>query len=210
MSLTQSLVSFAIVAAFITMVPGLDTMLVLRAALARGSRHGFVTGLGVGTGALVWGVGAAVGISALLTASTVAYNGLRVAGAAYLVWLGLRLLLSARRPGNAFETGAGPAPASLWRSWRQGLLTNLLNPKIGAFYMAVLPQFLPNEGSPLLAGLLMALVHDVEGMLWFSAIILGARKMGSWMSRPRPRQIVDAVTGVTLVGFGARLALVKD
>jgi threonine/homoserine/homoserine lactone efflux protein len=210
MSLTQSLVSFAIVAAFITIVPGLDTVLVLRAAVARGARHGFVTGLGIGTGSLFWGVGAAVGISALLTASTVAYNGLRVAGAAYMVWLGLRLLLSARRPDHGFETGAGSAPASLWRSWRQGLLTNLLNPKVGAFYMAVLPQFLPHDGSPLLAGLLMALVHDVEGMLWFSAIILGARKMRLWMSRPRPRQVVDAVTGLTLVGFGARLVLPSD
>jgi threonine/homoserine/homoserine lactone efflux protein len=197
----SSVLSFALVAGLITIIPGLDTAMVRRAAPVRGRRHGFATALGISTGALVWGAGAAIGVSALLTASSAAYTAVRIAGALYMVWLGLRLL-------RGTESAApGPVPERLYRSWRRGLMTNLLNPKVGAFYVAVLPQFIPAHTPHLAMGLLLALVHDLEGAVWFTAIILGTHTVRGLLARRAARRTIDGVTGATLIGFGLRLAL---
>ena len=116
----------------------------------------------------------------MLTASSIAYMLVRIAGAAYMIWLGSKMLWSAVRDRVGIDTPESTlaaVPATAWGSWRRGLLTNLLNPKIGAFYVAVLPQFIPAGTSHLAVGLLLALVHDVEGMLWFTAIIFGEQSM---------------------------------
>lgn len=208
----SAVASFALVAGLLTIIPGLDTALVLRSAITHGRKHAFVTALGINTGALVWGVAAAVGISALLTASTLAYTALRLVGAAYMIWLGARMVWTsvnrrrADREDDAVASAPTP-PASAWRSWRQGLLTNLLNPKIGAFYLAVLPQFIPENASPLAMGLLLALVHDVQGMAWFTLIILGTQGIRGWLRRPSVHRTVDGVTGTVLVGFGLKLGV---
>jgi threonine/homoserine/homoserine lactone efflux protein len=208
MSLLTAVLSFAVVAGLVTIIPGLDTAMVLRSAITHGPKQGFATALGVNTGALIWGAGAAVGVSALLTASTVAYTVLRIAGALYMVWFGLRLLRQAfldRGP----ESRPPPAPiaASTFRSWLRGLMTNLLNPKIGAFYVAVLPQFIPPHAPHLLVGLLLASVHDLEGLLWFTAIILGTRRVRALLARRSAQRAVDSATGLTLIGFGLKLGL---
>ncbi|MPQ99385.1 LysE family translocator [Modestobacter sp. I12A-02628] len=210
MSVLQAVGGFAVVAGLLTLLPGLDTALVLRAAMTQGRRDAFLTALGIGSGALVWGVAAAVGVSALLTASTVAYTVLRVVGAAYMVWLGARLLVGAlrRAPAPADTRAAEQAAGrSGWQAWRTGLLTNLLNPKIGAFYIAVLPPFIPDGASPLAMGLLLALVHDVLGLVWFALLILGVGRLRVALQRPRVQRTVDGVTGSVLVGFGLRLGL---
>lgn len=209
MSLLTDVASFAAVAGLLTIVPGLDTAMVLRSAVSHGRRHGFATALGVNTGALVWGAGAAVGVSALLTASTIAYTVVRIAGAVYMVWLGSGLLLRAlrHRPDARLGDAADPGAATLAGSWRKGLLTNLLNPKIGAFYVAVLPQFIPAHASHLLVGLLLAFVHDLEGIAWFSGIILAAHAARTMLSGRRLRRAIDGVTGGTLLGFGLKLGL---
>jgi threonine/homoserine/homoserine lactone efflux protein len=210
MSLLTAVLSFALVAGLITIIPGLDTAMVLRSTIAYGPRHGFATALGVSTGALIWGAGAAIGVSALLTASTDAYTALRIVGAAYMVYLGCRLLheaLRRRARGGADAAEAPPVETTLVRSWSRGLLTNLLNPKIGAFYVAVLPQFIPAHAPHLLVGLLLASVHDAEGMVWFTAIILGARSVRALLARRSAQRAVDGVTGLTLLGFGLKLGL---
>jgi threonine/homoserine/homoserine lactone efflux protein len=208
MSLTSAVLSFAILAGLLTIVPGLDTALVLRAAISQGRREAFATALGICTGALVWGAGAAVGVSVLLTASTTAYTAVRIAGAAYMVWLGGTLLLAAvRRQGRDASRSAPAAAATAWQCWRRGLLTNLLNPKIGAFYVAVLPQFIPPDSSHLAVGLLLALVHDIEGMLWFTGLILGAQWARRWLGRRGTQRAVDSLTGTALLGFGVKLGL---
>ena len=206
--LVKDVLSFAAVAGLLTIIPGLDTAMVLRSTAAYGRRHGFATALGVNAGALVWGAGAAVGVSALLTASTVAYTVVRVVGAAYMISLGARLLRQARRGEiDAAAPAASPARQSLGSSWRRGFTTNLLNPKIGAFYVAVLPQFIPAHAPHLAVGLLLALVHDLEGLTWFSAIILGAHTVRRWLQSRRTRRGLDGVTGATLIGFGIKLGL---
>lgn len=212
MTVTSAVVSFALVAGLLTVVPGLDTALVLRSAIIHGKKYAFATALGINCGALVWGVGAAVGVSALLGAPTLAYTSLRVVGAAYMVWLGGRLIWTGaiRRPTGPEAdsgTGVGAPGDTVWRSFRRGLLTNLLNPKIGAFYLAMLPQFIPEHTSRLAMGVLLALVHDVEGMLWFTLIILSAARMRAWLARRTAQRMVDGGTGSVLVGFGLKLGL---
>ncbi|MBA3799352.1 MAG: LysE family translocator, partial [Geodermatophilaceae bacterium] len=201
--------SFALVAGLVTITPGLDTALVLRSALTKGRWPAYATALGVCSGVLVWGMAAAVGISALLTASEVAYTVLRLVGAAYLIWLGLRLLWAAIRRDRVTEASTGDvAPGtSGWAAWRQGFGVNILNPKIGAFYVALLPQFIPADAAPVLMGLLLATVHAVEGIVWFSLIIAGAHAMRAWLGRRRVQRSLDGSTGAVLIGFGIALSL---
>nr|WP_269330245.1 LysE family translocator [Kineosporia babensis] len=194
-------------------MPGLDTALVLRSAAAHGRAHAFATALGINTGALIWGVAAAAGATALLTASETAYTVLRFAGAGYLVWMGFGLLRSLWRRSASVELGAAvEGRPRLLVSYRRGMTTNLLNPKIGVFYMAMIPQFIPEGTSHLLMGVLLALVHDIEGMVWFTALILGVERIGAVLRRLRVRRrtaqrSLDGVTGVVLIGFGVDLAV---
>jgi threonine/homoserine/homoserine lactone efflux protein len=208
-SLSTAVLSFAIVAGLITIIPGLDTAMVLRAAIAHGRKQAFATALGINTGALIWGAGAAVGVSALVTASTVAYTAPRAAGAVYMIWLGARLLRNALRTDEVASavTLQVVVPPGTLRSWLRGLMTNLLNPKIGAFYVAVLPQFIPAHTSHLAVGLLLAFVHDLEGMAWFTAIILGSHSIRTVLNRRSARRAADGITGATLIGFGLKLGL---
>jgi threonine/homoserine/homoserine lactone efflux protein len=207
-SLGTAVATFAVVALALTLTPGLDTALVLRAALTRSRRDAAATAAGIVAGLFVGGAAAAVGIAALLTASQVAYDVLRYAGAAYLVWFGLRLLVRAVRANPGAEP-AGAADSSAWRAARQGLATNLLNPKVGVFYVALLPQFLPAGSGPLAAGLLLAGVHGLISVVWFTVLITLASALGRWLRRPATVRAIDGVTGATLVGFGVRLAFAR-
>ena len=200
--------TFALVALALTLTPGLDTALVLRAALTRSRRDAAATAAGIVAGLFVWGAAAAVGISALLTASQIAYDVLRLAGATYLVWFGLRLLVRAVR-GTPKEEPAGAADGSAWRAARQGLATNLLNPKVGVFYVALLPQFLPADGNPLGVGLLLAGVHGLISAVWFALLIVLASALGARLRRPGTVRAIDGVTGTMLIGFGVKLAVTR-
>ncbi len=207
MTLGTAVLGFAVVAAALTVTPGLDTARVLRAALTRGRPEATATAGGIVAGLFVWGAAAAVGISALLATSRLAYDVLRWAGAAYLAWFGLRLLVRALRRGPDPARPEGADGASAWRAARLGLMTNLLNPKVGVFYVALLPQFLPAGSDPLLVGLLLAAVHAVLSVAWFALLIGLAAAFGRWLRRPATVRAIDGVTGATLIGFGARLAL---
>lgn len=208
MSLFSSVVSFAVVAGLVTIIPGLDTAMVLRSAITQPRKQAFATALGVSTGLLIWGAFAAVGVSALLTASTVAYTGLRLLGAIYMIGLGSRLLIKARaQKDDRGRDAASELSDGLSRGWSTGLMTNLLNPKIGAFYVAVLPQFIPAHDSHLAVGLLLAGVHNAEGIAWFTAIILGANAARRVLDRRSTHRAIDGITGIALVGFGLKLAL---
>ncbi|MEU3909946.1 LysE family translocator [Streptomyces sp. NPDC029721] len=214
MTISSALLSFAVVAGMLTIMPGLDTALVLRSAITLGRRRAFATALGILCGVLVWGMAAAVGASAVLTASRLLYDALRVAGAVYLAWLGIgmlrRTLKERRRPASADPAeGAGAEAAEeTWvRSWARGLGTSLLNPKNGVFYMAMLPQFIPSGAPHLLMGAVLAAVHDLEGLVWFSALIFGTQLARRWLDRGSVRRAIDAITGTVLVGFGIKLAL---
>jgi threonine/homoserine/homoserine lactone efflux protein len=206
-SLAASVLTFALLAGALTVTPGLDTALVLRAALTSGRREAAATAAGIVGGLFVWGAAAAAGVSALLTASDVAYDVLRYAGAGYLVWLGGRLLLRAVRGTGVGAEADGTPPATTWRAARIGLATNLLNPKVGIFYVALLPQFVPAGSGALWVGLLLAAVHAVLSMLWFALLIGLAAVLSRWLRRPSTVRVIDGITGTALVGFGVRLAV---
>ncbi|MFI9359551.1 LysE family translocator [Kitasatospora sp. NPDC053057] len=217
MTIASAIASFAVVAGMLTIMPGLDTALVLRSAITLGRRRAFATALGILCGVLVWGVAAAVGASAVLTASHLLYDALRVAGAGYLAWLGIgmirRTLKERGRPApgdTAGSAGTTNAEATWARSWARGLGTSLLNPKNGVFYMAMLPQFIPTGASHLLMGVVLATVHDLEGLVWFSALIFGTQLVRRWLNRGSVQRAIDAITGTVLVGFGIKLALADN
>jgi threonine/homoserine/homoserine lactone efflux protein len=211
--LVQALLSFAVVAGLLTLVPGIDTALVLRSSISKSRSFAFATALGINTGTMVWGIAAAVGVSALLAASELAYRVLTMAGAAYMVWLGASLLWKSRGkatlPAGPGDVTALPAPSGrqLSRGWFMGTATNLLNPKVGVFYIATIPQFIPPGVSPLLMGILLAGVHCVLGMAWSTFLIFGVGLASKWLKGARSVRIIDRITGTVLVGFGLKLAL---
>lgn len=212
MTFTQAVLSFAVVAGLLTLVPGIDTSIVLRAGLTRRRAVAFATAAGVCTGALAWGAAAAVGASVLLAASDLAYRALTLAGAAYMAWLGASLIWKTiGRKGTAGpHVLADPAPAhdgTLVGAWLKGTATNLLNPKVGVFYIATIPQFIPAGMSPAAMGLLLAAVHGIMAMGWFTLIIIGTGFASKWLRSPRSIKVIDRITGTVLIGFGARLAL---
>ena len=204
-TLPTAVLGFAVVAAALTVTPGLDTALVLRSAMSGRRREAAATGGGIVAGLFVWGAAAAAGISALLTASQAAYDVVRYAGAGWLVWFGGRLLWRALRPAPPADPAA-PSSRSAWRAVRLGLVTNLLNPKVGVFYLALLPPFEPPGADPLAVGLLLAAVHAVLSLAWFTLLIGLAGVLGRRLRNPRTVRAIDGVTGATLVGFGVRLA----
>jgi Putative threonine efflux protein len=207
MTIPEALLGFAVVAALLTVIPGLDTALVLRSSLTRSRPYAVSTALGIQFGVLVWGVAAAVGATALFAASELAYDLLTLGGAIYLVGLGIWLLVSSFRRVEPAHADVPRLEPGLWRGWLTGAVTNLLNPKVGVFYLATIPQFVPAGVSPLLMGVLLAGVHVVLGMTWFAGIILGGGALGSRLGRPGFVRWIDRVTGGVLIGFGVKLAL---
>jgi threonine/homoserine/homoserine lactone efflux protein len=203
-----ALLAFTAVAVVLTITPGLDTMLVLRTAIGAGPRVGLLAGLGIGLGCYVWGVATAVGLTALLAASELAFTILRIAGAAYLVWLGGRALWNARkRKATTPETDDAPPPSlGALAAIRNGFLTNLLNPKIGVFYMTLLPQFVPPGRSEFWTTLALVTIHNVLGMLWFGLLASAARTMRHRLSRPNVKRRIEQLTGLAFLGFGVQLA----
>lgn len=203
----SDLAGFAGVAALVTIAPAADFALVSRRALGAGVRSAVVTASGVCSGVLVWGGLSAIGVAALLAASADAYDALRLAGGVYLVFLGLQALRRARRLALDRE----PAPSSVpgpdhGTAFRQGLATNLLNPKVGVFYSAVLPQFVSQHDPVLLVSLLFALAHATMGMAWYSACALALSRGRRMFERPRARAALEALTATVLISLGVRVA----
>jgi threonine/homoserine/homoserine lactone efflux protein len=206
MTTLQALLAFSLAAGLLTITPGLDTALVLRTAATEGPRRAFAAALGIGIGCLVWGVAAACGAGALLTASALAYTALKWAGAAYLVWMGIRMILKPRdafEPGAVTPTGAGGALASL----RRGLLTNLLNPKVGVFYISFLPQFVPAGANPATFGVALAGLHVVMGLMWAGLLIAATAPLAGLLRKASVIRWLDRITGGVFIAFGLRLAL---
>jgi threonine/homoserine/homoserine lactone efflux protein len=203
---TVALLAFALAGAIITITPGLDTVLMLRTAILEGPRRAAAAGLGICCGLVLWGLTVAFGLGALLTVSTLAYSVLQWTGAAYLLWLGLGLLLNPRH--DALQTDAPQTLRGGAGHWFvRGLLTNLLNPKVGVFYVTFLPQFVPVgvEVKPFVIAL--AAIHILEGALWFALLIAAARSMSCWLRNPTVARLLDRLTGAVLVGFGLRLGV---
>jgi threonine/homoserine/homoserine lactone efflux protein len=224
-----ALAAFTLAAALLTLTPGIDTALVLRTAVVEGGRPAMAAGLGIVTGCLIWGFAAAVGLGALLAVSEWGFRALQLAGAAWLLWLGagmVRRALSRRLPAGVPADLPTEVPAELPADMRheppapghpghrpgarwfgRGLLANLLNPKVGVFYMSFLPQFIP-AGVPVAAwGTGLAAIHAALGLAWFAALVLATRPLAAWLVRPAVGRGIDGLTGAALLAMGLRLVL---
>ena len=200
------------VAAVVIVVPGPDTALTVRNTLAGGRRCGVATAAGVATGQAVWTIATSVGIAELIQASEPAFLVMKAAGAAYLILLGLQSLLKAlwstRHPNHA--VGARADKRSGWmrpgRGLRQGVVSNLANPKMAAFFLSLLPQFASAEGGagPVLALGLVLCVMTFAWLALYSVVVDRARVV---LRRARVRRALDGLSGLVLIGFGTRLAL---
>ncbi|MEN4566637.1 LysE family translocator [Pantoea agglomerans] len=203
--MTTTLFSFLFAITILTLTPGFDTALVLRSAVAQGEKRASVTALGITLGCLVWGVAVGLGLGALLLASEMAYNLLRWLGAAWLLYLGLKLLLKPRQA--AIDSQQPALQQGYLACFSRGLLGNLLNPKVGIFYVSFLPQFIPAGASVALWCSLMALAHMLLGLIWNAVLIGGSHYFAGHLRKPRVLKVMDRLTGCVFIGFAAKLAL---
>jgi RhtB (resistance to homoserine/threonine) family protein len=199
----SSVLAFSVLAALLTIAPGPDFVLVVRTAIGYGRRRAIAASLGICTGLFVWALVSAAGITALLTASKIAFTVLRLAGAGYLLWLGFDAIRHAGRD----DDQAAPRFRTPWHAFRTGVLNNILNPKVGVFYVTVLPTFIPN-GTPVLAtSMLLACIHVVQGIVWLVAVALLVERARAVLTQRRIRRRLEQATGAALVGFGVTVAL---
>lgn len=216
MDLAQALVAYALPAALITMLPGPDTAMVLMTAVKAGRAAAARAALGVGSGLLIWGAVAALGLAAALRSSAVLYDAFRLICAAYLIFLAVQALRSSRRPESdpKSESESGDrATGKLWRlpafgwGYRRALLTCALNPKLGVFFVVVLPQFVPAGAAVGPTSMALAALHAAEAVLWY--LLLGglAGAASHVLARRRVRVWLDRVTAAVFLGFGVRLAV---
>jgi threonine/homoserine/homoserine lactone efflux protein len=200
-------VPFLAVAAVVVVTPGVDTALVTRNALLHGRSSALASAIGVNVGIAFWTVSAAAGLAALVAASAHAFLAIKLAGAVYLVYLGLHAVLASRRRHPTAASGSGRQPSSRVASFRQGLVSNLLNPKIAVFFTSLLPQFVGTHGSIAPRLLLLGAIFNAMGVTWLVTYALLASRGRDLLSRPRVRRALDRLTGMVLVGLGVRLAL---
>ena len=204
MELDARLIAWVALSALLIATPGPDTALIIRNALAAGPRASTMSALGVAVGTLVWVTASAVGVGLLLESSSTAFTILKLAGAAYLCYLGLRSLFSRAQEKSVPEAGDKPALSDRG-ACTQGLFSNLLNPKTGAFFVTVMPQFTMN-GDPPSRLLVMVAVFEVMLVAWLIAYGHVVSRLGRSGIGSRVRQAMTKVTGVVLIALGARLA----
>jgi threonine/homoserine/homoserine lactone efflux protein len=196
------LAAFLGIAILVIVTPGQDTALTIRNTLFGGRPAGVATAAGVAAGQACWTVAASVGLAALLVASEPVFVALKLAGAAYLVYLGFHALCHAIRPVTQAAERTTDSPLAPRRAFRQGLLSNLGNPKMAVFFTSLLPQFGSSFWSLLALGLLFCSLT----LAWLSAYSFGVARAGDLLRRRRVRRTLDALTGTVLVAFGIRLA----
>ncbi|HED3228426.1 TPA: LysE family translocator [Klebsiella aerogenes] len=203
MSVTDSLLTYTLAATLLTLTPGLDTALILRTATVEGGRKAFHAALGIDTGCFIWGALVAFGLGALLAVSEVAYMLLKWCGAAYLCWLGIQLLL---RPRQQFcLKQGGNDPANNW--FLRGMLGNVLNPKMGIFYVSFLPQFIPVGHSPFIWTFLLVSIHVLIGTLWSLILISATHYASGILKKPDVVKWMDRSIGGLFLLFAAKLAM---
>ena len=221
--MTTALLGFALASTLVILAPGPDSMLVMRNTMRGGRRAGWVTACGTLSGLTIWALAGALGLSALLRVSHVGYDILRFCGAAYLIWLGVTSLAHFRRkntaepvaqadgsapgvPGPTVPVRTGPGAARPRRAYLNGLLSNLLNPKVSVFFMAFLPAFVPAGASAVGFSLVLGIWFIAETGLWLAVVAWLADRGVRWLRRPAVQRWMERITGIVLIGFGLRLA----
>lgn len=209
----SQVLAFAAAALLVTLSPGPDTFLVLGASLRGGPRHGLATVAGIMTGGLFYVALFAFGVARLLVYSPVAFLAVKLAGAAYLLWLGAGAVRSAFRRASATAPEAAGSPPSnaaaerpLARSYLDGVVTNALNPKVAVFYLAFLPQFMRPDDPIAAKSALLIGIHYALGLVWLGSVALAVGRLGGLLRRDAVRRVLDGVVGAVLTAFGVKLA----
>ena len=192
----------------LALAPGQDTMYIIGRSLTGGLRSGVASALGINVGCIIHTLMAAAGLSILLASSPAAFTAVKLCGAAYLVFLGGRLLFAKRGTVAGAGPEGAPARAGAWSSFGQGILTNVLNPKVALFFLAFLPQFIsPASPSKTLAFLALGATFITTGTIWCLILAVGAARLRGFLVRnPRARIGIDRATGGLFILMGARLA----
>ncbi len=201
----SNIVTFSILAGILVIIPGLDFALVLRYATTQSRKSALVVMLGITSGLFVWGTFASLGISAILQASETAFNVLKVTGACYMIWMGIGFIRNSLK--DSSEALMEIQKIRSQRIFTRGLFSNLLNPKAGVFYLSVLPQFIPAGSNHLLFGLFLASIHAVITIIFFVSLILFINMLKDFFIRPGVVKVMERISGVAVIGFGARLLL---
>jgi threonine/homoserine/homoserine lactone efflux protein len=204
----NDLAGFVALAIVVIVTPGPDTALAIRNTLVGGRPAGVATAVGVALGQATWSIATSVGVAALLVAAEPAFAVLKLAGAAYLIYLGAQSLWSAFRGRPEHPTvGGSVARVRTATALRQGILSNLTNPKMAVFFPSLLPQFVAADAPPFLALLALGIVFCVMTLVWLIAYAFAVARAGDVLRRSAVRRAIEAVTGVVLVAFGIRVAV---
>jgi threonine/homoserine/homoserine lactone efflux protein len=204
----EPFVSFLGVAAVAMLIPGPDTFVVLRASLAQGPRAGCSAAAGSASGNVVWGAATVAGVAGVLAASAGAFAALKLAGAAYLVVLGARALLAARRGDPLAPANARARNTSAWTAYRTGLASDLLNVKVGLFWTALVPQFVTADSAGWLPPAMVASMGVIV-FTWLTGYAYLAARLSPSLQRTRNARLVNGTIGVVLLALGARLAAMR-
>jgi len=206
--MTTILIPYLIAITLLTLTPGLDTTLIIRTATLEGKSKAFQAALGISLGCIAWGVIVACGLGALLMASDLAFNLLKWMGAAYLAWLGLNMILKPRSQlADIQENNPNRSTSENW--FVKGFFGNLLNPKVGIFYISFLPQFIPAQASAITWVMGLVMIHVVIGVLWSSLLIMAMQPISRYLKQPKFVKYMDRNTGSIFVLFALKLALSK-
>lgn len=198
------LVPFLAVSAILVITPGVDMALVTKNALQHGRAAAQATALGINVGISFWTIAAAAGLAAAVAASATAFTAIKLAGAVYLVYLGVRALLASRHPSSDSSTGRRAVSAAT--AFRQGVASNLLNPKIAVFFTSLLPQFVDGGHANARELLLLGGLFNAMGVIWLLAYAVLAARGRNLLGKPRLRRALDRLSGIALIGLGAHLA----
>jgi threonine/homoserine/homoserine lactone efflux protein len=204
---SESLPLWAFIAVTLPLVltPGASTAVVLRNSLAGGVRAGLLTAAGTNTGSLAYGSLTAFGLAVALERWPTTWTALRLAGVGYLAWLGVQTLWRARTPRPWGQPDRGAGGSGAWRSFSEGLATNLLNPSIATFYLILLPQFIPADADPARSVLVLTIVHVALAATWHVTWAGAGAALSRRLSAGRGRQVLDVLTGLALVALAIRL-----
>lgn len=206
--MTVNIAAFLGISTLVIITPGQDTALTIRNTLVGGRRPGIMTAAGVASGQFMWTVATSAGLAALIVASEPVFTALKFAGAAYLIFLGTQALRAALKPGAAEPRPSVALSRRLGRiaAYRQGVLSNLGNPKMAVFFSSLLPQFIAPGHASFDTLLMLGLVFNAMTLTWLTAYALVVARVGDVLRRDRVRRGLEAVTGLVLVGIGLRLA----
>ncbi|QHH95829.1 LysE family translocator [Acinetobacter gyllenbergii] len=202
--MTTMLIPYLFAITILTITPGLDTTLIIRTATLEGKAKAFQAALGINLGCIVWGIIVACGLGALLMTSDLAFNALKWMGAVYLTWLGLNLILKPR------SQLAGLNDSTTTQNWFiKGFWGNLLNPKVGIFYISFLPQFIPQSSSPIIWTMGLVMIHVLIGLIWSIFLIAAMQSVSAYLKQPKFIRYMDRITGSIFILFALKLAFSK-